>query len=85
MALLEAGLRASVPAVTFPRYSVEPSSRRCSVRPVPAIADVMRRSVVPPTSSRTAARYSAGVMPLSGSMFEGEPSSIQPSVSGSMP
>src|ERR671924_513291 len=41
------------------------------------IAAPIRRRVAPPTSSRTAARYSAGVVPLSGSMLAGLPNSTQ--------
>ncbi len=44
---------------------------------------VIRRRVAPPTSSRTAARYSSGVVPLSGSMLSGGPSSAQPPSTGS--
>jgi hypothetical protein len=58
-----------------PLYTVEPSSSRRVVSPL--IAPVMRRRVSPPTSSRTAARYSAGVVPLSRSTLSGGPSSTQ--------
>ena len=66
LSFLEAGLPGDRPgrhgASVDARAVGEPSGRR------PAMARVNRRRVAPPTSSRTAARYSAGVVPLSGSI-----------------
>jgi hypothetical protein len=43
---------------------------------------VIRSKVSPAVSSRTAARICSGVVPLSGSMFSGEPKRSQLSPSG---